>query len=186
MCREAFSRRQQPSILPSLCSTGLLIGVFFLISVSAQVPGGSKAERKSRQLQDAYTPQIMALLQRHYDALNRHDLDAVLEAFVPGDRTVLMGTGPGQRWQGTEQIKAAYSTLFKDFDEGTLSRQCYWKSGGISGEIGWVAASCRFSDSKQGKLREYDANITGVLEKLQGRWYFASLHVSNNGDGGGR
>lgn len=186
MCKEAFSRRQNPRILPSLCSTGLLIATLLLTSVPAQSPSGNKAERKSRQLQEAYIPQIMALLQKHYDALNRHDLDAVLESFVQGDRTVLMGTGPGQRWQGPEQIKAAYSRFFKEFDEGTLSRQCDWKTGGISGEIGWLAASCRFSDSKQGKARQYDVNITGVLERLQGRWYFTSLHISNNGEGAGR
>jgi len=185
MCKEAFSRRRKPRILPCLCSTGLLIATFLLTTVSAQLPGGNKAERKSRQVQDAYIPQIMALLQKHYDAINRHDLDAALEAFVPGERTVLMGTGPGDRWQGMEQIKTAYSKLFKDFDEGTLSRQCYWKTGGISGEIGWVAASCRFSDSKQGKAREYEVNISGVLERQQSRWYFASLHVSHI-DGGAR
>jgi uncharacterized protein (TIGR02246 family) len=125
----------------------------------------------------------MALLQKHDDALNHHDLDALLEVFVPGERTVLMGTAPSERWQGIDQIRAAYSRSFNDFDEGTLNRQCYWKTGVISGEMGWVAASCRFSDSKQGKAREYEVNITGVLERQQGRWYFASLHVSNTSEG---
>jgi len=158
----------------------LLTGALAIIVLCAQISlTGANAQKKPHQNPDAYIPQIMALLQKHDDALNRHDLDGVAEVFVPGERTVVLGTGPNERWQGQEQIRAAYAQSFKDFDEGTMTRQCYWKTGGISGDLGWVAAACRFSDSKQGRARQYEVNITGVLEKQQGRWYFTSLHTSN-------
>src|SRR5215471_7673336 len=183
MCNQTSFRVQRSRILWNLLPIrSWLAMVMALIVLFINGLGDSRAQKKTRQMPDAYVPQIMALLQKHDDALNRHDLDAVIEVFAPGDRTVVMGTGPNERWQGMEQIKAAYSQIFKDFDEGTMSRQCYWKTGGISGDLGWVATSCKFSDSKQGKARQYEVNVTGVLEKQGSRWYFASLHVSNTGD----
>src|SRR5262249_917708 len=158
-------------------------GVCVVAALFLQAQGSEpRAQKKSHQIQDAYVPQIMALLQKHDDAVNRHDLDTVVEVFAPGPRTVVMGTGPNERWQGMEQIREAYQQIFKAFDEGTMTRQCYWRTGGISGDMGWVAHTCKFSDSKQGKARQYEVNVTGVLEKQQGRWYFTSLHVSNVND----
>jgi uncharacterized protein (TIGR02246 family) len=181
MCKKNPLSQAKPH-LRCLFSALWLTGAFTLMALSVQGVGpDSRGQKKSRQTQDALAPQIMALLQKHDDALNRHDLEGVVEIFAPGEEAVLMGTGPNELWQGVQQIKTAYSRIFRDFDEGTMTRQCIWKNGGIRGDLGWVAASCKFSDSKQGKSREYEVNITGVLEKQQGRWYFASLHVSNFG-----
>src|SRR5215813_563598 len=151
MCNQELFRGQRSTVLWSLASTRSgLAAALALVVLFIHGSGDSRTQKKTRQMQDAYVPQIMALLQKHDDAVNRHDLDGVIEVFAPGDRTVVMGTGPNERWQGVEQIKAAYSRIFNDLDEGTMSRQCYWKTGGISGELGWVATSCKFSDSKQG------------------------------------
>jgi uncharacterized protein (TIGR02246 family) len=123
--------------------------------------------------------QIVTLLQKHDDALNQHDLDGVMSVFAPTAKTVLMGTGPGERWQGKDEIRAAYTEIFKDFDKGTSTRDCSWKTGEIAGDTAWMASTCKFSDSRDGKKREYELNVSGVLRKINGNWLFQSLHYSN-------
>lgn len=128
---------------------------------------------------DANISQIAAVLDKHDDALNQHDLDAIMSVFAPNDKTVVMGTGPGEKWQGKDEIKAAYTEIFKDFDKGTSTRDCSWKTGEISGATAWMASMCKFSDSKGGQKREYELNVSGVLRKIGGKWYFQSIHFSN-------
>ncbi len=128
---------------------------------------------------DANLSQIMALLQKHDEALNQHNLDGIMSVFAPSAKTVVMGTGPGERWQGKDEIRSAYTEIIKDFDKGTATHNCDWKTGEIVGASAWIASMCKFSDSKDGQKREYELNVSGVLRKIDGKWYFQSLHYSN-------
>ena len=128
---------------------------------------------------NAELSQITALLQKHDEALNQHDLDGIMSVFAPSAKTVVMGTGPGERWQGKDEIKSAYTEIIKDFDKGTATHNCDWKTGEIVGASAWLASMCKFSDSKGGQKREYELNVSGVLRKIGGKWYFQSLHYSN-------
>ena len=132
----------------------------------AQTGGGVRAE-------------IAALLDAHDEALNRHSLEGVLALFAPGPKTVVLGTGPGERYQGADEIRAAYKEYFKDFDEGTLKHSCYWKEGGTKGDVAWAAAMCKFNDSVGARQREYEMNVSAVAEKRGGKWQFVMLHLSN-------
>ncbi len=124
--------------------------------------------------------EIAALLGKHDDAMNRQDLNAVLALYAPAPaRPVLLGTGPGERYQGSAEIRNAYTEFFKDFDKGTLTHNCYWKDGGSNGNQAWGVAMCKFSDSHGGKNREYELNVSAVAEKQKGNWYFVMVHCSN-------
>src|SRR5258707_85571 len=118
---------------------------------------------KATWRQDSNLTQIQALLDHHDNAMNQHDLNGVMEVYSPDPKTVLMGTGPGEFWHGREAIKSAYTEMFKDFDKGTSTRTCHDKTGGLKGDMAWLAAMCKFSDSHEGKKREYELNVTGVL-----------------------
>lgn len=131
----------------------------------------------AQKQQDSNLSQIMALLQKHDEALNQHDLDGIMSVFAASPRTVVMGTGPGERWQGKDEIRAAYTEIVKDFDKGTATHNCDWKTGEIVGATAWVASTCKFSDSKSGQKREYELNVSGVLRKIGGKWYFQSLLI---------
>jgi ketosteroid isomerase-like protein len=122
---------------------------------------------------------IAELLKEHDEALNQHHLDALLALYAPGPKTVMLGTGPGEKFQGAEGIKAAYMEIFKDFDKGTLTHSCYWKDGGGSGNVIWGAVMCKFTDAKGGKPREYELNVSAVAEKQGEKWRFVLLHYSN-------
>jgi uncharacterized protein (TIGR02246 family) len=123
--------------------------------------------------------EIAELLDKHDEAMNQHNLDAVLVLYAPSLKTVMLGTGPGEKFQGQEEIKTAYTEIFKDFDQGTLMHSCYWKDGAGSGNVVWGAAMCKFSDAKGDKKREYELNVSAVAEKQGGKWQFVLLHYSN-------
>src|SRR5262245_1874378 len=153
---------------------------FALVIFAVIAPFCSAQTKKSTTAAD-----IAALLKKHDEAMNQHDLDGVLQFYAPGPSTVLLGTGPGERYQGTAEIRTAYTEFFKDFDKGTLTANCYWKQGGSAGTVAWGAAMCKLSDSLGGKKREYELNVSAVMEKLGGRWLFRLVHTSNLTGGAG-
>src|SRR5262249_52800893 len=96
--------------------------------------------------------------------------------------TTVLGTGAEERWMGPQEIKAAYTEMFKDYDPGTLHCDCNeFKTGGSddAGTMAWLAATCNCKDSLQGKSREYKLNVTATVEKQSDSWRFVSLHMSN-------
>ncbi|MGE0126596.1 MAG: nuclear transport factor 2 family protein [Blastocatellales bacterium] len=123
--------------------------------------------------------EIVALLNKHDQALNQKDVDALMSLYTPGDTTVLMGTGPGEKWVGKEEIKDAYTHFFQDFDKGSLAHDCFWKTGASKGDVAWLSAICKMSDSMKGKKREFGLNISAVFEKQGGTWLIRSMHFSN-------
>jgi ketosteroid isomerase-like protein len=122
---------------------------------------------------------LAELLSKHDDALNQQNLDALIGLYSSSPKTTMLGTGPGEKFQGAAEIKNAYSEIFKDFDKGTLKHTCYWREGGVAGNAAWLAAMCKFTDSKGGKLREYELNVSAVAENQGGKWQFVMLHYSN-------
>ncbi len=125
------------------------------------------------------TEELAALLSKHDDSLSQKDIVALMKLYSPGTKTVILGTGPGERYQGTDQIKMAYTEIMKDFDKGTLSHACAWKDGASTATMAWLAAECKMSDSKGGKKREYAMNVSAVAQKTGGTWHFVMLHYSN-------
>jgi uncharacterized protein (TIGR02246 family) len=122
---------------------------------------------------------VAELLKKHDEALNQQNLGGLLALYAPSPKTVMLGTGPGEKFQGKEEIKTAYTEIFKDFDKGTQTHSCYWRDGGGSGNVVWGAAMCKFSDAKGEKKREYELNVSMVAEKQGGKWQFVLLHYSN-------
>jgi len=124
---------------------------------------------------------IRAVLTAHDKALNDKNLDAVMATFSSDPNTVVLGTGAEERWVGQQEIRGAYTEMFKDYDPGTLQSNCDWKTGGSddAGTMAWLAAICSAKDSLQGKTREYKLNVTATVQKEEGKWHFVSLHMSN-------
>ncbi len=124
-------------------------------------------------------PELMDMLGKHDQALSEQDLATVMATYAPQGSIVLMGTGPGERWVGKEEIEDAYMHFFQDFDPGSLSTECTWNSMDARGNIAWAMVMCHFTDFLRNQKREYAINISAVLEKLEGQWYFRTFHFSN-------
>jgi ketosteroid isomerase-like protein len=125
--------------------------------------------------------EVRAVLVAHDKALSEKNIDAVMATFSTEPTTVVLGTGSEERWMGPQEIKSAYTEIFKDYDPNTLQTDCQWKTGGgdDAGTMAWLAASCDAKDSLQGKTRSYKLNVTATLEKQNDSWRFVSLHMSN-------
>jgi uncharacterized protein (TIGR02246 family) len=122
---------------------------------------------------------VREVFQAHEKAFNSHDLAGVMKLYASGDKTVVMGTGPGEVWVGKAQIEDAYKHFFADFDAGTLKRSCPWEVGDVSGDVGWISATCEYHDSLNDKPRAYALNVSVVLQKLDGAWKLRTMHFSN-------
>jgi ketosteroid isomerase-like protein len=122
-----------------------------------------------------------AMLQKHDQALNDKNLDALMSTFSTDPKAVMLGTGEGERYVGQQTIRAAYTEITKDYDAGTLATNCDWKAGGMdeAGTTAWVAATCSCEDSLKGVKRKYVLNVSGALEKEGNDWRFVMLHMSN-------
>jgi ketosteroid isomerase-like protein len=122
--------------------------------------------------------EILDIILQHDDALNQQNLDKLMALYAPRPQPVILETGAGERYQGRDEIRTAYTDFFKDFDRGTLSRQCYWKDGDVSGNTAWAAAQCKFTDSHAKATREYEINLSASLQRSKDRWQFTMLHLS--------
>lgn len=144
----------------------------------------ANANASSRSETNAAKPtidEIRAVLAAHDKALNDKNLDALLNTFSTDPKTVVLGTGTEERWVGPQEIRGAYTEMFKDYDPGTLTTDCNWKDGGADdgGTMAWLAATCNAKDSFQGKAREYKLNVSATVAKQNGQWKFVMLHMSN-------
>ena len=169
----------------------LSLTILFMTLLSA-CGGGTRSEAgagtnssASSQAKATATPsadEIRAVLAAHDKALNEKNLDALMATFSTDPATVVLGTGAEERWKGPQEIRAAYTEMFKDYDSGTLVTDCSeWKTGGAddAGTMAWLAAICNCKDSLQGKARDYKMNVSGTVEKQNNKWVFVSLHMSN-------
>ena len=149
--------------------------VLFSLCCLIVTPFAVMAEEPAPEVDSA----IMEMIAMHDKALSEHNLDGVMSTYSKTHPIILMGTGPGERWTGEEEIADAYSHFFMDFDQGTLSTECTWHSISVQGDLAWIMAMCNFTDYMKNVKREYAVNISAVLEKTDNSWYFATFHYSN-------
>jgi ketosteroid isomerase-like protein len=125
--------------------------------------------------------EVKEMLAKHDKAINDQNLDAVMATFSNDPKTVVLGTGQGERFVGTDAIRQAYMEIFKDYDKGTLETNCDWKTGDAddAGKMAWLAATCQAKDAKAGVKREYVLNVSAAVVKQDGGWRFTMLHMSN-------
>lgn len=152
-------------------------------STTAGEPVANAAPTPAPTLAAAADPKVVeeirAVLEKHDKALGEKNLDAVLETFAPAPTTVVLGTGPGERWVGAQEIRTAYTEIFKDYDPNTMKVDCEWKTGNSDGTMAWLAATCVAKDSLKEKAREYPLNVSAAMVKQDGKWRFTMLHMSN-------
>jgi uncharacterized protein (TIGR02246 family) len=147
------------------------------LAISLLVLGLTAGTALAQESQDV--DGIRKLMRQHDAALNAQDLDAVMADYASDGDVVLMGSGPGEFWQGREAIAETYRKFFEDFDPGSLTVTCPWSDAGVDGTAGWFAASCLVGDVLDGATREYVLNVSASLAKESGDWRLRSLHASN-------
>jgi ketosteroid isomerase-like protein len=119
---------------------------------------------------------VKTLLKAHDSAMTSHDLKGVLATL--DDNAAVMGTGPGEMWQGKEELKVAYEHFFMVFDKDKQDFTYKFRVGGLSEEMGWLMASGDVTGEKDGKNFTYPLNISLTVDKTSKDWKIASMHFS--------
>jgi uncharacterized protein (TIGR02246 family) len=153
-----------------------LFGVMIVVGLGL---GIAVAPCLAQEIDPRVDAEIMEMIMMHDKALSEQDLAAVMATYAPTGTIVLMGTGPGERWVGREEIEDAYRHFFQDFDTGSLRTELTWRALEIRGNIAWMMVMLQFTDYLKNQKREYAANISVVVEQLEGQWYIRTFHFSN-------
>jgi ketosteroid isomerase-like protein len=150
-------------------------------AASNAASNNAPAKSADKTDQKAVVDEIKEVLAQHDKALSEKNLDSLMQTFSSDPNTAVLGTGAEEKWVGQQEIRSAYTEIFKDYDPNTLQSTCDWKTGGSDddGMMAWLAAICSCKDSLQGKTREYKLNVSAALKKQDGKWRFAMLHMSN-------
>ena len=119
--------------------------------------------------------EIKDFVQKYHQAFQAKDIDAIMAMYAKD--AVLMGTGPGERFVGQEEIRGAYNEYFKAFDkeESTLT----WYKADNRGDVVWAAGMSHINTYFKNKKSEFALNWTLVLVKQDGTWKFVQRHISN-------
>lgn len=119
--------------------------------------------------------EINEFVQKYQQAFQEKNIDAIMAMY--SEDAVLLGTGPGERYVGQEEIKDAYQHYFSAFDkeEGTLT----WRRAGHQGDVVWVAGMSHMTTYFKNEKTEFALNWTLVLAKKDGAWKAVQRHISN-------
>lgn len=156
------------------------------VSKNAAPANNAAANATAAKVDPKVVEAIKEMLTAHDNALNDHNVDGVMATFSTDPKVVLLGTGKGERFVGTEAIKNAYTEIVKGYDKGSFVPGCQWKEGGVddSGKMAWFAATCDAKDTVKGAPREYTLNVSASAVKEAAGWRFIMMHMSNVTDPG--
>lgn len=123
----------------------------------------------------ALEKEIKDFVQNYTEAFQAKDLDTIMAMY--SENAVLLGTGPGERFLGKEEISGAYLEYFKAFDkeESTLT----WYKAGSQGDVVWVSGMSHIDTYFKNQKTQFALNWSLVLVKQDGAWKFAQRHISN-------
>ena len=119
---------------------------------------------------------IRVLLKAHDEAMTNHDLKGAMACLT--EKAAIMGTGPGEIWVGTQDIKVAYEHFFEGFDKGEQNFEYQFKIGAVGADMGWLMASGNVTGKKDGKNVAFPLNISLTVAKNAGDWRIAAMHFS--------
>ncbi len=151
--------------------TTLLTGLTAL-SAAVALTHSAEAEDKKPELKKVHD-----LLKAHDDAMTNHNLAGVLATLAP--KAVVMGTGPGEFWTTSEQIKTAYQHFFEGFDKGQQDFTYHVRQGDLGADMGYLFASGEIKGKKGGKPFAFPINLSVTVSKVGGAWKIAAMHFSN-------
>src|SRR5215475_9638882 len=114
-----------------------LLGIATIAAATA-VPSVASAQ-KSETEAGAENPElgpIRDLLKAYDTAFTNHDLNGVMATL--SDKASIMGSGPGEIWSGTDELKAAHQKLFEGFDARQQGFDYEFNIGQVASDAPWM------------------------------------------------
>ena len=144
----------------------LILVVVFVLSAAPCLAAGADS---------GAVAEIDRMLKSYSEAFSNKDVDAVLGFYAPD--AILMGTGPGERYDGREGIREAYLQFVGSFEKRTT--ETTWAKTWVKGDVAWTMSMSQFTTYKKNVKNEFAINTSVVLEKRNGKWVFVTHHFSN-------
>lgn len=146
-----------------------VLGVLLFVSVPTPVDAQQRSSDPAAE--------ILAVMEAYREAVSNKDIDRCMAAWGSGDDIVMLGTGPGERWLGREEIRDAHLHFFAGFDKE--SSESTWRMARVSGDVAWGASMVHAENYLKNEKNEFFLNISIVLERQQGQWRIVMFHHSN-------
>jgi SnoaL-like domain len=106
---------------------------------AASVASAPSAAAESAQEANPELDQVRTLLRAHDDAFTNHDMEGVLACYT--EKAAIMGSGPGEIWSGSDEMKAAYEHFFEIFDKGEQKFEYQFRIGKkLASDMGWMCS----------------------------------------------
>lgn len=107
-----------------------------------------------------------------YEVMAAGDAEAITRMYSDDARAVLIGSDPGEWWEGGAQIKSA---LREQLDGGGLSVRTGAPRVVQTGDVAWFADRPVFVTPDG---QEFACRLTGVLHREEGEWRIVHTHAS--------
>ena len=127
------------------------------------------------ELDDNAKGEIETFFKTYMETFVSKDVEAAVNLFAQD--AVLMGSGPGERWVGQEEITAAHRGFYSVFD--TEESTYTWGELKGGNDVAWLAAMFFVTDYWKNEKNEYALNLSGTIVKEENNWKFSILHFSN-------
>ena len=147
-----------------------------MAGVAATVSVAGTADAETSPEANPELDQVRALLKAHDEAFTNQDMNGVLACFT--ENAAVMGSGPGEIWEGTDEIKVAYQHFFEGFDKGEQKFEYQFRIGSLTSDMGWMMTSGNVNGKKGGQEFAYPLNLSLTVEKEEGKWLVAAMHFS--------
>jgi ketosteroid isomerase-like protein len=125
--------------------------------------------------------EVKTVIEQHNQALNAQDFKDLMTMYSSDPRAVLMGTGPGEAYVGEEGISGAFNQIFNRFKADSLSFKYDWVAAGSKGKTAWFAVTTTITGMVNNEQKERAFNMSGLLQREQGKWRIVSMHFSRLG-----
>lgn len=155
--------------------TMILAGLTTVLGVLLFVGLPTRLSADQRSSDEA--AQIRAAMDAYRQAISNKDIDGCMAAWGSGDGIVMLGTGPGERWVGRDEIRDAHLHFFDNFDKE--SSESTWRMARVSGDVAWGASMVHAVNYYKNQKNEFFLNISIVMERQQGQWRVVLFHHSN-------
>ncbi|MDZ7778039.1 MAG: nuclear transport factor 2 family protein [Bacteroidales bacterium] len=144
------------------------IGIFML--------GGCQQDcDKEKALSD-----IQLLLEKHVIANETKNIDLVKEIWAPKEDIVIFGTDSDEKLMGWTEIQNTFLKQFEMFEEAYLSFDKQKINMNCDGNIGWFSQIMNYNyTTTEGVPKRFEGvRFTGVVERIDDKWYIVQSHMS--------
>lgn len=123
--------------------------------------------------------EIETLINRFFTALDKQDLETMVEITAHDPQMVHIGTESGEYWVGWDQLKRDTIEMFESLESYDAEISDMSVHTGPSGDAAWFAFMLDAEITSAGKTsRIKNGRFTGAAEMRNGSWLLAQTHLS--------